>query len=150
MYEEALCKDQTIERLGTYEEPSMSTDWLFFRPLPGQPHSSPCAEAPPHTSAGLWHHSLPSRNAAHLHTPSGLPLYEGKYSGGCFGFSVWSQFQVSWFCFNPHPPVVWLWGNVYVHIMLGVGGGIQCLLTWHVFVYLKIASQDSIWFLENF
>ena len=53
MYEEALCKGQTIERLGKWEELSVTTGWLVFRPLPSEPHSSPYTEAPLQTSSGL-------------------------------------------------------------------------------------------------
>lgn len=114
IYEKALCKGQTIERLGKWEELSVTTEWLFFRLLPSQPHSSPYTEAPPHTSGGLHAPTVSYPEMQPTYTLHLVCLYEGKYSGGCFGFSFWSKFQVSWFCFNPPPPIVWLWGNVYI------------------------------------
>lgn len=54
-----------------------TSPWSASLPLP---HGGPSSRF----GWALCSHTLPPRDAAHLHTPSGLPLHEGKYLGVVF------------------------------------------------------------------
>lgn len=49
----SFTKARLYRKLGKWEEPSLTTEWLFCRPLPGQSNSRFYTEAPPYTLGGL-------------------------------------------------------------------------------------------------